>query len=813
MKLCRLLPLLFFIGCGDDELATGMSTSPTVDSAASPITDGHLLDSTVADVGGLDAWAPNTADSGAQSPLDMTEENPTLDAAVDRDAARPVDMASDDASHDAQTERDGAPPICVEGAIETRPCGLNGVGEETRRCVDDAWTEWAACVDPDLCVNGAVELIPCGDDERGRAERTCVDGRWTPSGACVPPCEHTLCGDACIDLAVDPAHCGACDNRCARDARCCDGACVPKIHGAAPPLATLGACDQLQYGTYVHQGGDAAVNLLPDFSFAGYRGGGVPLPTVPERRRVEPGEGDDRARIQAAIDAVSALELDADGFRGAVVLTPGAYEVDGPLTIEVSGVVLRGAGQGRDGTVITTSLREKHDLIQVHGGGRGLGEVADTRTAITDPLVAVGVRSFSVAATESFAVGDTVVVLRTPNDAWINALRMAQFGWNAEAYTIGHERTVTAVGADSLTVDIPIVDALEARFGGGAVYLARPTGRITHVGVEQLRLVSEYDTPTDEEHGWNGVSLRRVVDGWVRGVTVQNFGFAAVKIADQSNFNTVQEVAMLDPISQITGGRRYSFYVSGGLGNLFNRCYSRGGRHNFVTGSRVTGPNVWLDSVAVVNHNDDGPHHRWATGLLFDNVVGDELAVQNRRNSGTGHGWAGAQVMFWNTRSDRLISDAPLGAMNWAVGYEGDRTPGRWSPGEPDGWEESPNVPVAPRSLYLQQLADRLGPMAVAHVTTPEQAEGRIWRRLEAWAGEGALADVELPEIGDPGGPDPECRHGVRAGNVCCEARCGACGGAGCGSRPGGAQACCSGAIREAGRSCGEHPAPCLTEQ
>jgi hypothetical protein len=58
--------------------------------------------------------------------------------------------------------------------------------------------------------------------------------------------------------------------------------------------------------------------------------------------RVAPVEGDDGASIQAAIDEVSALEPDADGFRGAVLLRAGTYEVAGSLSIRTSGVVLRG---------------------------------------------------------------------------------------------------------------------------------------------------------------------------------------------------------------------------------------------------------------------------------------------------------------------------------------------------------------------------------------------------------------------------------------------------------------------------------------
>src|SRR5262249_12241460 len=60
---------------------------------------------------------------------------------------------------------------------------------------------------------------------------------------------------------------------------------------------------------------------VPDFSHAGYGGGGVAIPDVPARVVVSPARGDAGARIQAAIDRVSALPPDARGFRGAVLLT------------------------------------------------------------------------------------------------------------------------------------------------------------------------------------------------------------------------------------------------------------------------------------------------------------------------------------------------------------------------------------------------------------------------------------------------------------------------------------------------------------
>lgn len=263
---------------------------------------------------------------------------------------------------------------------------------------------------------------------------------------------------------------------------------------------------------------------------------------------------------------------------------------------------------------------------------------------------------------------------------------------------------------------------------------------------------------------------------------------------------------MLQPVSVITGGRRYSFNLSGGTGNLFQRCYSEEARHDFVSGARTTGPNVWLDCYSRDSYADDGPHHRWATGLLFDNLASRYLHVENRQDSGTGHGWSGAQTLFWNGVAEGVRCDTPRGAMNWTIGSMGEEEEGQWAPEEPPGWWESHGDPVEPRSLYLQQLRDRLGSDAVRAVTTAEQRQGRIWRHLITWAGEGRLSDVTAS------GGDPECSAGLEAGLACCATSCGSCGGSGCGSRPGGAEACCSGTIGRSGRSCHAFEAPCILD-
>jgi hypothetical protein len=100
--------------------------------------------------------------------------------------------------------------------------------------------------------------------------------------------------------------------------------------------------------------------------------------------------------------------------------------------------------------------------------------------------------------------------------------------------------------------------------------------------------------------------------------------------------------------SLITGGRRYSFNNDGQM-NLVMNCHASEGRHDYVTGAQVCGPNVFYNCTAEKTHADIGPHHRWAVGTLYDNIFTDgEINVQDRGNWGTGHGWAGATQVIWN---------------------------------------------------------------------------------------------------------------------------------------------------------------------
>ncbi len=494
---------------------------------------------------------------------------------------------------------------------------------------------------------------------------------------------------------------------------------------AQAPLVSL-QNGTLVYNKYANRGQTNLVNQIPDFSNAGYKGGGVRIPDLPVRETITSVPGDCRQLIQDAIDRVSALAPDANGYRGAVLLKAGTFSVEGSLFIRTNGVVLRGEGNLVTGTVLIATQKAQHNLIVLQGTGSGYAEVSGSKFRIASAYVPTGTKIIEVVAGHNFQVGDKVVLQKTPNDAWINVLNMAQYGWTASAYRTTYERQIVAVNGNNLTLDIPVMDPIEDQYGGGEIYKSAVSGRISNCGVENMRIESYFASRTDESHGWTAVFLNRVENSWVRNVVAKYFGFGAVNVTNMSRFNTVEDCAMIDPVSVTTGGRKYSFNLDGNsTSNLFQRCMTWGGRHDYASGSKVPGPNVFLDCVADNTFNDIGPHHRYSTGQLYDNVYGGQIRVQNRGASGSGHGWAGAQILFWNCRSVKndIEVESPPTARNWGIGCIGltQTNTGYW---------ESWGTHVLPRSLYLQQLEERLGATAVSQIATSDQINNVLRDKL-----------------------------------------------------------------------------------
>lgn len=545
-------------------------------------------------------------------------------------------------------------------------------------------------------------------------------------------------------------------------------------------LVYFGQNEKLEYTSYSDQG-----DIIPDFSNCGYMGGGVAIPDLPIVAVIEaPSKGDDSPIIQSVINSVAKLDPDKDGFRGAILIKKGVYNISSPLRITVSGIVLRGEGNNKEnGTVLLATSTHKYNVIEL-GINAKLTPVTSTVQSITDKYVPSGSKIVHVKnAAKTFKAGDHVVIHRPSTAGWIHAigmdsiaprplkgettkesfLRYRKYGestntngtkqWEAGSKDLLFERTIVSVDGDKITLDIPLVNALQQEFGGATIYKYTFPKRISQCGVENMYGMSVYDSTVkekdkhigeynaDEEHANNFVFCNAIENAWVRNVSVEQFD-CCVWTSPSSKFITGQDLSATNPVSIITGGRRYAYSVWGQM-CLFQRCYSSHHRHEFVLGASVAGPNAFVDGLGDMTFASSEPHQRWAAGCLYDNITikgpdGSLLSV-NRGWYGSGHGWSGAQIVFWNCSAPVIMVMQPPTAQNFAIGSNGlindkwtqkgrmntikaingvsqssFQDKGLVSVG--DGWIELADQTVHPKSLYYQQLKDRLGMAAVQNI-------------------------------------------------------------------------------------------------
>ncbi len=457
---------------------------------------------------------------------------------------------------------------------------------------------------------------------------------------------------------------------------------------------------------------DEKGNIIPDFSRVGCYQNNGPLPEVAVVKIVEPAGDSSQQVLQAAIDAVSRMQPGKDGFRGAILLKKGIYKIPGTIRISAAAIVLRGEG---DETTLIATGKGQRSLISVGGTGK-LKEVSGSRQKITDGYVPLGAKSFAVQNCGGFKVGDSIVVFRPGTQKWIDDLKMNEIDvrdsstkqWVAADYDLHFERVITKIAGNTIFIDQPVVMAMEDQYGGAQIYKYTFQGRISDIGIENILCKSEYNGDTDEDHGWDAVYFNKIQNSWIKNVTSVYFGYSCVNLGNESRNITVLNSKCLDAKSRIEGGRRYSFNNDGQM-NLFMNCFTSEGRHDYVTGAKVRGPNVFYNCRAEKAHADIGPHHRWAMGTLYDNVVSDgEINAQDRGNWGTGHGWSGVNQVFWNcVASKAAIQDPWVSGKNYVINMHALKYEGRLKGRTATGWENDFNATLQPASLYEAQLDER----------------------------------------------------------------------------------------------------------
>ncbi len=483
-----------------------------------------------------------------------------------------------------------------------------------------------------------------------------------------------------------------------------------------------------------------------DFSFAGYHGGGVSLPAVPARENISAVlDGDSSAAIQQAVDRVAALPL-VNGFRGAVVLAPGIYHCERSIALRANGIVLRGTS-GPDGRPATTIYMTgaKHVAFLVGEQARNAGDPApagsaaprgararpvvnEVSTTIVDAYIPAGTNVLHVADAKGFRVGDAIAIRRPVTREWVEFMQMHDLvrdgkkqTWLAVGSATTERRHVAGIRGNAMTIDVPVADSFDAKFlqpHGASVTRTPPPLRVHDVGIETLRIECP---PLAVEYTAAPYSAIRLDadDCWVRDVDCVETMNATVLAGDRI---TMEQVRVSHTFPNLGASKPSDFSIEGSQ-ILIDRCTVVGDNEYSVwTSSMHPGPNVVLNSTFRGRGSYIQPHHRWSTGLLVDNctVPDGGIDYMNRGVGGSGHGWTMGWGVVWNCVGGRYIIQSPPGTMNWAIGNQGDRV--RFprffdtAPVIAEGTFDAHGTRVDPASLYLAQLADRLGPSALAAI-------------------------------------------------------------------------------------------------
>ena len=413
-------------------------------------------------------------------------------------------------------------------------------------------------------------------------------------------------------------------------------------------------------------------NRIPDFSYAGYKNGeasipefspivGIPIDlSEPSTNPVQ-----NYSNIINAIDWVADSADVNNGVRGAIVLGAGVWEIPTGITLNVSGVVLRGAG--KDSTILkfTDDTPTSKGITVGTFGGQWASSILhepNTQRNITTDSIPAGARSFKINNPSGYSAGDQII-MQSPCDEdsepnWFEVLESEYpnvnngdtVDWSCSHassgfyFDIQYKRTIESIVDSTITLKEPLYTPIVIRRDGNGNITLQPTivkydstnaQILTNVGIEDLTVDIEYDNSIsrnggcgqefyDENHADIAIFLKGVEDAWVRDVTVKHFSVAGIHTRVASGV-TIQDTEAIDPVSWATdaaqGGKRYNYDIGGWSQFILLRDnYANDARHAYMSngGTSVNGI-VFLNNVSEEAFLASEGHRHWSHGMLYDN--------------------------------------------------------------------------------------------------------------------------------------------------------------------------------------------------
>ena len=512
------------------------------------------------------------------------------------------------------------------------------------------------------------------------------------------------------------------------------------------------------WNQYVVAKGNGTEPILPDFSFAGYRHGQEPVPTVAwpvfdvTHYGAAPDDGlSDKAAIQAAIAAA-----EANGS-GIIFFPPGRFEINKPETpwvndiiyVEGSRIVFRGSGRGAGGTEL---YGERHmnptnpenlwtcpKMIQF----KGYGDRTSTQSAVTADSSR---ETFSVTVADGSKFGAGLWIQLTRDDNFPAAVAEAVAPYTVDpAWTsiindgvqVRELHQIVEISGNLITFKEPIHSDVTSS-GNWSVVLYDP---LEEVGVEDIAFtggwVSNFVHHASyfDDSGWSALSFGNVVNSWIRNCRFTDWS-ACVSVGGSANV-TVSDL-------KLDGNKGHNALTFNNSSHClaFNIDDTAGHHHACGVAGRCSG-NVFHKC----DYSDDTCYESHASQprcTLFDNITGGWKygrwggAVQNQPNHLR-------HLVFWNYENigagepgqfEFMRSGSVYGRiiMPYVVGFHGN----------PQAFDtsmievlESNGSAVKPDSLYEAQYQLRTGK------TFPQLQFGE-------WAGGHGLSGAESEAAADP---------------------------------------------------------------
>jgi len=463
----------------------------------------------------------------------------------------------------------------------------------------------------------------------------------------------------------------------------------------------------------------SAKSRLPDFSFAGYHSGEVPLPEVPVVSNVRnfgakgDGDHDDTTAFVRAIEATES---------GAILVPAGRYVITDILWIKKPGIVLRGEGPDKTILDFPRSLEDVRPNMSSTTSGRPTSGYSwsggfiwakgDLGQKTLCPILGSAKRGghfLTLEKTEGLKPGQRICIelSDTPEKTLIDHLYTGNPGDTAKITKPVHLRFVSrieAIQGNRIKLQRPLRTDIRPEWKP-VLKTFRPTVR--EVGIENLAF--EFPNRPYEGHftetGRNAIAFNQVSDSWVRNVRIHNADSGI--FFGGSLFSTASNVVF-------SSGRPAKGGCTGHHGTTFGSdClledfdYQTHFIHD-ITLSYLNAGNVAKNGKGInlsFDHHKKGNHEN-----LFCNIDVGKGAETWRCGGGRSLGkHCGAHGTFWAIRSATDLQWPPAKFGPDSMNLVGLQTSEK-SETDPKGkWFETiPPQDLRPADLHAAQLKRRL---------------------------------------------------------------------------------------------------------